>query len=125
MAMHSNRKWDVADLTDVAARKGCSRGEVLSEYSWTTCCGFRLGDYLFLNDSTGADGAQEYAVAKLNEDGSATQIESITFGWCDAVKANGYVDRIERGDFDAYSYATIRAQQIQTHEQHGTCGACA
>lgn len=55
----------------------------------TLCTGFRLrgplGYFLFLNDSTGPDGAQEYAVLHLNEVRPtgilATPIESLTVSW--------------------------------------------
>jgi len=48
--------------------------------------------YVWLNDSTSEGGAQEYAVLRLGlADGYMTQIESITFGWCDRAKALQFV----------------------------------
>lgn len=38
--------------------------EKLTQYDWTTCSAWKLGPLLFLNDATGGDGAQEYAVLR-------------------------------------------------------------
>jgi len=48
----------------------------LLNYGWTLCTGFEYGGYLFLNDATSEDGAQEYAVIK-----DGFQIESWTCSW--------------------------------------------
>lgn len=63
----------------------------LANFDWCTCQGFRLGDFLFLNDATSEDGAQEYAVlrASPNADGKHRQVESYTCSWMSADKLKG------------------------------------
>lgn len=58
--------------------------ELLSNYSWTLCTGFKYNGLLFLNDSFSEGGPQEYAVLKqTNPDtGEYVQIESLTVSWC-------------------------------------------
>ena len=76
--MHTRRKFCVlpVETADELAEKPTA-------HIWTLCTAFRLTDYLFLNDSTSEDAAQEYAVARATtENGPALQVESITFGWC-------------------------------------------
>ena len=80
--MHENRVWCVSE---VATAEELVR--LLTETTWCCCTGFQIGSYLFLNDSTSPDGAQEYAVCKRLDDGGLIQIESITFGWCDEAQA--------------------------------------
>ena len=46
----------------------------LVDTTWTLCQGFKINSYYLLNDSTSADGAQEYAVYKLI-DGKLVKIE--------------------------------------------------
>lgn len=62
----------------------------LTEYTWCRCNGFEHGEYLYLNDSTGSDGAQEYAVIRIlndRRDESGTGpvvgrlVESLTVSW--------------------------------------------
>lgn len=76
---------DVASADELA--------ETLTQHDWCGCAGFRLGDLLFLNDSSGGDGAQEYGVFR-----NGRQIETITFGWCTREKALGYIERLLAGD---------------------------
>src|SRR5690554_530849 len=54
--LHSNRIWVVVES------EGAERlAHQLTQYTWCGCNGFRLNNYVFVNDSTSADGAQEYA----------------------------------------------------------------
>ena len=64
--LHSKRTWCIAPVSDAEelARK-------LTELTWTGCTAFELEGYLFLNDSTSLDGAQEYAVLKRPAPGEA------------------------------------------------------
>lgn len=55
--LHKNRRWCV---TPVASAEELA--EKLTEMTWCGCSGFRLGGYLWLNDATSPDGAQEFAV---------------------------------------------------------------
>jgi hypothetical protein len=94
--LHKNREWSVSEfyrpslewlIHDLA--------ETLTEHSWCMCQGFQVRDYLFLNDSTSADGASEWAIVKGNH-----QIESITFGWCSQVDAEKHIRKILQGEYD-------------------------
>lgn len=77
--------------------------EKLTEHTWTLCTAFQHRDYLYLNDSTSEDGAQEYAIVK-NHKSTYRQIESITFGWCSREKALEYVNDISQGKYDNEGY---------------------
>jgi len=83
--MHHKRTFRVAPVASVD-----DLVQKLTEQTWTLCTGFRLDDagraYLFLNDATGEDGAQEYAVFRQTSEGWL-QVESVTFSWCTAERA--------------------------------------
>lgn len=119
--LHRSRCWCVspAESAEELARK-------LTETTWCCCTGFELGGYLFLNDSTSSDGAQEFAVIK-NDSGSGKhiQIESITFGWCDEPQALEYIRATIAGDYDRSDFAHEVNANIETPEQHGRCHHCA
>jgi len=89
--MHENRVWCVAkvETAEVLAEK-------LTEYSWCCCCGFELGGYLWLNDATGGDGAQEYACVRKPtvDDPYYRQVESITASWCSEQQMLAYIRSI-------------------------------
>lgn len=120
--LHKTRSWCVAQLLDPKdlARK-------LTEHTWTGCQAFELAGYLFLNDSTSPDGAQEYAVLKrpLAAEESWFQIESITFGWCDFEKGLTYIRQILAGQYDAAEYRVAVSPRLQTPAEHGRCPHCA
>lgn len=71
--LHNDRVWCVAavESAEELARK-------LTETTWCCCTGFQLGDYLWLNDATGPDGAQEYGVCRQQSDRRFLQIESLS-----------------------------------------------
>jgi hypothetical protein len=71
---HKHRVWAVGHVESPA-----QLAEKLTDYSWCSCCGFRLGGYLFLNDQTGPDGAGEWGIVIADE--PTLQAESVTFGW--------------------------------------------
>ena len=87
--MHSNRIWQVTPVD--SAEELANR---LTNQSWTLCTGFKLRGFLFLNDATCEDGAQEYAVVEKrhNDNRDYRQVESITFSWCTEVDALGYIN---------------------------------
>jgi hypothetical protein len=90
--------------------------EKLTQHTWTTCSAFRYQDLLFLNDSTGPDGAQEYAVLR-----DGRQIESITFGWCSEYKAVCYIVELEEGRLGG-AYGNVKPK---FHSRGTSCYACA
>lgn len=78
MPFHSSRQWRVEEglgPLQVATR--------IASHSWCGCVGFLCEGVLWLNDSTGPDGAQEWAVVRASD---GRQCESITTGWCDKEK---------------------------------------
>ena len=117
--LHSKRIWYI-----VPAESAEWLAEQLTQFTWCGCNGFRLGDYVFVNDATCADGAQEYRV--LREDGDHyVQIESLTFSWMTCEEAGDVIRRVLAGEFDNEAYGTVAATRLQTPEQHGRCHLCA
>ena len=123
--IHRKRRFSVGtvDTPEELAEK-------LEQTIWTRCTGFRLGSYLWLNDSTGPDGAQEYAVVR--ED-SRLQLESITVSWCTPAELRSYIDACVRGLWEGYYWASNCfvseppiTNLIETPEQHRAtyCPAC-
>jgi len=119
--LHSDRVWcvvPVASAEDLARK--------LTTTTWCCCQGFELEGYLFLNDATSADGAQEYAVLKRDGgNGSPVQIESITFGWCDETLALTYIRETLAGEYDRSRFVREVEARLETPEQHGRCPHCA
>ncbi len=118
MTMHT-RRWSVFDVTTAEELAGMLTGQ-----DWTPCTGFRFGGYLWLNDSTGPDGAQEYAVIR---EVSYLQVESVTFGWVNDARGLAIIEEIAAGDGcdDSESYGSIDPRMIKTAEQHRHCRHCA
>lgn len=118
---HYNRVWCVSPVASAEelARK-------LIETTWCCCTAFELDGYVWLNDSTSPDGAQEFAVVKKDGgNGAPVQIESITFGWCDEPKALEYIRGTLAGEDDQNSFRRQVAPVLQSPEQHGRCPHCA
>ena len=98
----------------------------LTETTWTCCTAFELGEYLWLNDATSADGGQKYAVVRrVGPNGNPIQIESTTFSWCDYDEALGHIERTLRGEDDQNDFAHEVKLSLETPEQHGRCCHCA
>ena len=117
--LHHTRIWTIAtvETTELLA-------EQLTQYSWCCCNGFRLGEYLFVNDATGPDGAQEYAALKSCGD-HYVQIESLTFSWMNNERALDIIRRVLAGEFDDEHYGVVPARRLQTPAEHGRCHHCA
>ncbi len=117
--LHSNRRWCVAQVA-TAEELACK----LTEHVWCGCTAFQIGEYLWLNDSTSPDGAQEYAVLHfVSSTGQYFQIESITFGWCDVDQALRYIQRTLQGDDDQL-VRTLVSPRIETAAEHARCQHC-
>ena len=118
---HDSRVWcvhPVASAEELAKK--------LTEMTWCCCTAFELVGYLWLNDSTSPDGAQEYAVLKQDGgNGKPVQIESITFGWCDEVKALAYIRDTLAGNDDRSSFCREVDPISQPPSEHGRCPHCA
>lgn len=122
--MHKHRAWVVTHLLrpeEVAHQ--------LAEHTWCGCNAFGLGDYLLLNDSTGPDGAQEYAVVKRIPQGDGTfahrQIESITASWMSEERILEFLCRMLAGEIDDVDWAFDVSPHLENAEQHGRCHFCA
>ena len=117
--LHSKRIWSIAP-----AESAEWLAEQLIQSTWCGCNGFRLGDYVFVNDATCADGAQEYAA--LRQDGEHfIQIESLTFSWMTYDKALRGIRQVTASEFNHERYGRVAASRLQTPEQHGRCHLCA
>lgn len=118
--MHEQRIWSV---TTIESAEELAR--TLTESSWTLCTAFEHRGYLFLNDATGADGAQEFAVVKRLGRGNFLQVESITFGWCTFERALDHIRDVIAGRDDANDFATRVAPRLEPADRHGRCPLCA
>lgn len=144
--MHKDRVWCVAPVESAA-----ELANKLSQYSWCCCCGFELGDYLWLNDATGGDGAQEYAAVRkpTADDPHHRQVESITASWCSERQMLAYIKSIHgdeppplaasgpvviartKHEFLAALGSKERPEghvvhpTIETPQEHGRCPLCA
>lgn len=117
--LHKRRTWCVSRIETAE-----DLAEKLAEHTWTACTAFEHRGYFFLNDSTGPDGAQEYAVLRTLDDGTWLQIESITFSWCSREKSLDYILRVVSGEFDQADYAVPVQPRLETPEEHGRCPCC-
>lgn len=121
--MHAKRRWCLSSVESPQAL-----AKMLTERTWTLCSGFFVAghpDYLFLNDATIEDGAGEYGIVRRLPDGTFRQIESITFSWCDAEKAQHYIDDALAGTYDASDFAHPVQPRLDTPDQHRRCHLCA
>jgi hypothetical protein len=116
--LHKKRIWSIfpAESPEWLA-------EQLTQCTYCGCNGFRLGNYLFVNDATCADGAQEYAVLMPAGD-DYVQIESLTFSWMTQAKALSIIRRVLAGEFDNEQYGRVEAGRFETPEEHGRCHHC-
>lgn len=122
--MHEHRTWcvwEVASPEELA--------EKLTSTTWCCCSAFRVRGhprYVWLNDATSADGAQEYAACRLTERADTViQLESITVSWCDYERLLLFIRATLRGDDDCSKWAHEVPAMIQTADAHGRCGHCA
>lgn len=118
--MHDTRVWCVTPVesAEELARK-------LTGMTWCCCTAFAIDLYIWLNDATSPDGAQEYAVLRKEEDGSLVQIESITFSWCSYDESLKYVRQTLRGEDDRNEWSRRVRPILQTAAEHGRCSHCA
>ncbi|MDP2949038.1 MAG: hypothetical protein Q8P22_05830 [Chloroflexota bacterium] len=109
--MHTQRAYQVKAYDDLDALTKAITGIV-----WCPCCGFRWNGLLFLNDATGPDGAQEYAV--IRERGMV-QVESFTVSWMTPEQFKELAARIaEPGWPDAYGQVYNRIEAAEGHHCH-------
>ena len=122
--MHSNRIWCVTEVesAEELALK-------LTTGTWCCCQAFRIkghSHYVWLNDSTSEDGAQEYAVCRQDlATGDLRQLESISFSWCDRDRALQFIFATLSGDDDHNEWARPVTANLQSPEEHHHCQHCA
>lgn len=117
---HPDRRFNVVAEEDPEALAG-----KLTRQTWTGCTGFEHAGYLFLNDSTGPDAAQEFAVFRKERGptGMFVQIEGVTFSWMDAAEALQLIREIARGACDNVMHIE-HDLTIETPANHGQCRHC-
>lgn len=122
--LHADR---ICSVSEVDSAEELARN--LKETTWCCCQAFRIAGhprYVWLNDSTSAEGALEYAVCCLGlAKGDIRQIESITFGWCDYEKSLQFIRETLNGKDDNNNFARQVKATIQLPEEHGSCQHCA
>lgn len=139
--MFHNRVWFIAPMNTPQ-----ELADYLTKYSSLVgCAGFEHAGYLYLNDSTSADGAAEYGIVRKSD---LVQIESMTFGWfgnderwrevehetrdqywaryhsAKRTEILSEIKRISAHVYDGANYGTIRPEQI-TYDKSHHCGLCA
>lgn len=110
--MHKNRAHSRVEVWTAE-----QLAEKLTQHDWTMCSGFKFKGHLYLNDSTSADGVQEYAVFRdaPDENGEYEQIESITFGWMTETEALKMIEAIASGQYGA----PFTKQKLNLHPEGG------
>lgn len=116
MPFHDHRRWAITDVADPE-----ELATMLTEQTWTCCTGYRHAGYLYLNDATSENGAQEYAVIR---EADGQQIESVTFSWINTKLARIAIDQITTGDLhiDMGRFDLSRIEPAATHKR---CRHCA
>ena len=118
--LHNKRRWCV---TPVSSAEELARK--LTESTWCGCTAFQIGHYLWLNDSTSPDGAQEFAVIKEVDSGKWIQLESITFGWCDYERSLQLILATLNGQDDRNSWRKPVHPALDAGPDHKRCRHCA
>lgn len=118
---HTKRRWRVDPVGNAA-----ELAEKLTESTWCLCQGFEILGYLFLNDATSPDGAQEYAIVKRDKN-RFIQVESITFDWCAPERALQIIDDAIYGEYDdsELTQELSLSGKLDSPAEHGTCRHCA
>jgi hypothetical protein len=119
MPFHDKRIWSVKTLAS-----GEELIDKLANHCWCLCCGFRVGEYLFLNDATHGDGAQEFAVIRHVGDGKYRQIESWTVSWMNQHELAERITGCLAGEIDDAEWSREVTLRLQTPEEHKRCPYC-
>ena len=120
--MHKHRRFGIGPVETPE-----ELAEKLTGHTWTGCTGFYLASYpqyVFVNDSTSGDGAQEYGVIKWDREGTdMRQIESITFGWCSRDRAEALIREVVAGRCDDSDFGSSVVLSIESIKGH-RCELC-
>lgn len=111
--MHENRRWSVRQVDSIE-----ELADLLLNHSWCLCQGFELEGQLWLNDATGPDAAQEYAVVSTPRPGADyyRQVESITVSWCNRAQLVAYIAQCQAGQVIARDQPGVVAVARSTAE---------
>ena len=114
--------------------KPCTADEMLSDLvhtkTWTLCTGWRVGDTLYLNDSTSESGAQEYAVLRVQPGVGCLvveQFESVTFSWMTLEEIEETINQTWNANIETGNYAELRkwfGNTIFVQDHHDTLPCC-
>jgi len=120
--LHQERTWcvrTVASPEELAA--------LLADKTWSCCTGFEIGGYLFLNDATCADGAQEYAIVKkpVGPGAPYVQIESLTASWMSRERLLEFICATLAGTYDDVEWAMPVSPRLEQTAEHARCCHCA
>src|SRR5690554_121999 len=116
MVWHTDRHWGISTI-----QTATELASLLTEHSWTLCTGFRWNGYLFLNDATSEDGAQEFAVIR---EADMAQVESITASWMSRERMLDFLTtQLGATDF-SHSYGTVDRRRIHELKTHHGCYFC-
>ena len=123
--LHDDRIWCLGEVDSVE-----KLASELTAITWCPCQAFRIKDvpeYLWLNDSTSPDGAQEFAVVRIDsETDSMTQVESLTVSWMDYDELLAVMPATLRNQHDAENgWGRLVSPTIQSPQEHGRCQHCA
>ncbi len=108
---YERRRYTVTDIADAPAL-----AQLLTQHTWTLCTAFRLGDLFFVNDATGENGAQEYAVIRGD-----TQIESLTASWMTEPQMLACIERLQQDRGRHEWHHPVRRFVVDHHERCALC----
>ena len=113
MPFHANRRWVVWPVASPAELAN----KLHETMSFCGCQGFRVGDFIYLNDSTGPDGAQEYAVVHAPAKGIWHQVDELLENkppaW-DAEPEQGFMDAVMRARPSAAKGGYVRGIAVSS-----------
>jgi len=112
--MHERRVW--GEPVEVTLDEFADK---VTRFTWTNCTAWRVGEYVFVNDATGGDGGQEYAVLKQDRAGDWWQVESWTCSWMDVEDVRKHFGRLAER-------APMHWRRVEPRfEKHTSCAYCA
>jgi hypothetical protein len=123
--LHKTRHWCIFAPT---------LAEIIESFiktdSWVLCNGLKFEhegrEYLLLNDSTGEDSIQEYALCRIEETLTShylvTQLDSLTITWARRDGREALKELISKGtQYEDWKSSHL----ILTHDKGETCPLCA
>jgi hypothetical protein len=123
--MHKTRQWCIHSQTLDQLVESFIKTD-----SWVLCNGLKFEyngrEYLLLNDSTGEDSIQEYALCRIEEALTShylvTQLDSLTITWARRDGAEALKELITKGT----QYEDWKSNHlVLTHDTGETCPLCA